>query len=169
MRSARTNPKPKPKPKEDLAMKAPSPTPQIDVTPTLARQVIDLYTVELSDVRFPDLDLSALLYAQAELHEAQLEVERVEADLAERRELVEARSQALVSKAERALAYAKVFAQGDEDLAPRLADIGRRKSTGHAGHTASASGTIVAPKRRGRKPKTETEAPDELFAESASA
>lgn len=148
-------------------MKAPSPTPLIDVTPTLARQVIDLYAVELADVRFPDLDLSALLYAQAELHAAQLEVERIEAELADKRAELEVRSQALVAKAERALAYARVFAQGDEELAPRLAEIGRRKSATSQASTASASGTIAAPKRRGRKPKSEE--PEELFAEAASA
>lgn len=149
-------------------MKAPSPTPLNDVTPTLARQVIDLYAEELAEVRFPDLDLSALLYAQAELHAAQLEVERVEAELADRRAELEVRSQALVAKAERALAYARIFAQGDEQLAPRLADIGRRKSSvTQPSHTTSATGTIAAPKRRGRKPKSDE--PEELFAESASA
>jgi hypothetical protein len=138
------------------------------VTPTLARQVIDLYAVELSDVRFPDLDLSALLYAQAELHAAQLEVERVEAELADKRAELDARSQALVSKAERALAYARIFAQGDEELAPRIADIGRKRSSNNQSPTSiSTAGAIAAPKRRGRKPKTDE--PDELFAESASA
>jgi len=150
-------------------MKAPSPTPLIDVTPTLARQVIDLYTEELAEVRFPDLDLSALLYAQAELHAAQLEVERVEAELADKRAELELRSQALVAKAERALAYARIFAQGDEQLAPRLADIGRRKSglSSQSSQTTSATGEIAAPKRRGRKPKPEE--PEELFTEAASA
>ena len=149
-------------------MKAPSPTPQIDVTPTLARQVIDLYADELAEVRFPDLDLSALLYAQAELHAAQVEVERVEAELADRRAELELRSQALVAKAERALAYARIFAQGDDQLSPRLAEIGRRKSSlTQTSQTASSSGLIPAPKRRGRKPKSEE--PEELFTEAASA
>jgi multidrug efflux pump subunit AcrA (membrane-fusion protein) len=149
-------------------MKAPSPTPQIDVTPTLARQVIDLYSVELAEVRFPDLDLSALLYAQEELHAAQLEVERVEAELADKRAQLDARSQALLTKAERALAYAKIYAQGDEDLGPRIAEIGRRRSTTSISHAPSSPGLIAAPKRRGRKPKDE-EVPEELFNESASA
>lgn len=150
-------------------MKTPSPTPQIDATPTLARQVIDLYSVELADVRFPDLDLSALLYAQTELHAAQLEVERVEAELAEKRAELETRSQALLAKAERALAYAKIYAQGDDDLAPRLADMGRKRSaSAMSAHTQSSPGLIAAPKRRGRKPKSD-EAPEELFNESASA
>ena len=138
-------------------MKAPCQTPMIDATPTLARQVIEFYADELAEVRFPDLDLAA-----------QIEVARVEAELAEKRAELELRSQALVAKAERALAYARIFAQGDEQLAPRLAEIGRRRSgVSHPHQTASASGTIAAPKRRGRKPKTDER--EELFAEPASA
>ena len=148
-------------------MKAPSPTPLIDATPTLARQVIDLYSVELADVRFPDLDLSALLYAQTELHAAQLEVERVVAELADKRADLESRSQALLTKAERALAYAKIYAQGDEELAPRLADMGRKRSTqGTNTQSPSSPGLISAPKRRNRKLKPD-EAPEDLFNDPA--
>jgi chromosome condensin MukBEF ATPase and DNA-binding subunit MukB len=145
-------------------MKPQSATPKIDVTPALARQVIDLYAEELSEVRFPDLDLSALLYAQAELNAAQVEVERAEAELADKRAQLEERSQALLAKSERALAYARVFAQGDQQLAPRIADIGRRKSGSAALHVLDNTADAAAPKRRGRKPKTE--APEELFGES---
>ena len=151
-------------------MKPQPPKPLNDVTPTLARQVIDLYADELTEVRFPDLDLSALLDAQAELHAAQLDVESLETELANKRAELELRSQALLAKAERALAYARIFAQGDEALAPRLAEIGRRRSGSHgqASQSISTSGAIAAPKRRGRKPKAEEE-PEELFAQPASA
>lgn len=149
-------------------MKSPSPTPKNDVTPALARQVIDLYAVELADVRFPDLDLSSLLYAQAELHAAQLEVERAEAELADKRAELEEQSQALLAKSERALAYARVYAQGDEALAPRIAELGRRRGGNNQAAHGQAHGTDPgSPKRRGRKPKAET--PNELFAQSASA
>ena len=148
-----------------------SPAPKVDTTPLVARQVIDLYALDLSDVRFPDLDLSSLLYAQSELHAAQLEIERVEAELAEARAVWESRSQALSAKAERALAYARIYAQGDPELAPRIADIGRKKSAHAHAHAhapsdlAADSGETSAPKKRGRKPKLE--APSELFAEQA--
>ena len=141
-----------------------SPAPKADTTPSLARQVIDLYALDLAEVRFPDLDLSALLYAQSELHAAQLEIERVEQELVHARSLWESRSQALTQKAERALAYARIYAQGDPELAPRIADIGRKKSSSGA-ETAAASGEPGAPKKRGRKPKLES--PSELFGESA--
>ena len=142
-----------------------SPAPKVDTTPVLARQVIDLYAVELVEVRFPDLDLSSLLYAQTELHAAQLEIERVEAELSQARAVWESRSQALTAKAERALAYARIYAQGDAELAPRIADIGKKKSA----HTVADADAILgdAPKRRGRKPKLDLESPSELFGDPA--
>jgi len=136
-----------------------TPAPKVDTTPLLVRQVIDLYAVELVEVRFPDLDLSSLLYAQSELHAAQLEIERVEAELSQARALWESRSQALTAKAERALAYARIYAQGDAELAPRIADIGKKKSAHIATDTDAMPGE--APKKRGRKPKLES--PSELF------
>jgi hypothetical protein len=144
-----------------------SPAPKLDVTPALARQVIELYATELSDVRFPDLDLSDLLQHQAELHTAQLEVERIEAELAQAREEVETRSQALSLKAERALSYARVFAQGNPELSPRIADIGRRKGAlGHSPHAPNPdTGLAATPPKRGRRPKAS--APSELFSEAA--
>lgn len=143
-----------------------SPAPKVDTTPLLARQVIDLYALDLAEVRFPDLDLSALLYAQSELHAAQLEIERVEQELVQARSIWESRAQVLAQKAERALAYARIYAQGDAELAPRIADIGRRKPAASADAAVSGmGGEAGAPKKRGRKPKTES--PSELFADPA--
>jgi hypothetical protein len=142
-----------------------SPAPKVDTTPLLARQVIDLYALDLADVRFPDLDLSALLYAQSELHAAQLEIERVEQELVQARAVWESRAQVLTQKAERALAYARIYAQGDAELGPRIADIGRRKPAASADAISGAGADAGAPKKRGRKPKAES--PSELFADTA--
>jgi hypothetical protein len=79
--------------------------------------------------------------------------------------VLEERSQALLAKSERALAYARVFAQGDEQLGPRIAEIGRRKGGAPALHVLDGAVDNAAPKRRGRKPKTQ--APEELFGEEA--
>jgi hypothetical protein len=144
-----------------------SPAPKADTTPLLARQVIDLYALDLAEVRFPDLDLSALLYAQSELHAAQLEIERVEQELVQARSIWESRAQVLTQKAERALAYARIYAQGDAELAPRIADIGRRKPAASADAVSGTGGEAGArePRKRGRKPKAES--PSELFADPA--
>jgi hypothetical protein len=122
-----------------------TPTPKLDQTPELARQIIELYAEELADVSFPDIDLARLKSAQSELHSAQLAQARAERDR---------QSDALSTKAERALAYARVFAQGDPSLAPRIAEIGRRKLPGSEENPKPA-------KPRGRKPKAETAS--ELF------
>lgn len=127
-----------------------SPAPQLDATPALASQVIDLYSSSLTDVRFPDLDLEDLLALQNDLHDAQLEIERLEAELAQARSELEVRSQALLTKSERALAYARVYAQGDEELTTRLSEIGRSKRSGTGDAGASLG---EAPAKRGRKPK----------------
>jgi len=159
-------------------MKSLAPQPQLDVTPALAKQVIDLYANELSDVRFPDLDLTDLLQLQADLHAAQLELEGIEAALAEARQVIEVRSHTLIAKAERALSYARVFAQGNPELGPRVAEIGRRKGAAAASaqlvggaQAGSASGMssddAAAPGRRGRKPKLD--AASELFTQPACA
>lgn len=140
-----------------------NPNPKLDTTPALAKQVIDLYSEELADVRFPDLELSDLLSLQTDLHRAQVEVERVEAALADARAEVEGRMQTLTSKAERALSYARVFAQGNPELSPRIMDIGRKKSVSASAHQTMTENGAPAP-RRGRRPKAE--APSELFSEA---
>jgi len=141
-----------------------SPAPQLDATPALARQVIELYSDSLTDVRFPDLDLEDLLSLQNDLHDAQLEIERLETELAQARSELETRNQALLTKSERALAYARVYAQGDEELSARISEIDRSKKNS-AGDTGSSMGE--APAKRGRKPKAAklntlfTESPEE--------
>jgi hypothetical protein len=134
-----------------------SQAPKLDVTPMLARQVIELYADELADVRFPDLDLAALRAAQDALHAAQLEVERIEDKLASARAELEHATEHLNAKAERALAYARIFALGDAALAPKVAEIGRKRPAADGGGDGAAPA-----KRRGRRSKAE--APSQLFA-----
>lgn len=134
-------------------MKAQSP--KLDQTPELARHVIELYSEELANVSFPDLDLAKLRSAQSELHAAQLALERVEAELAEARSERDRISELLSTKAERALAYARVFAQGDPTLGPRVAEIGRKRLPGSDPPASKPA------RPRGRKPKAE--AASELF------
>ncbi len=124
-------------------------------TPDFAREIIALYREEaLAAARFPDLDLEVLSAAERALAEAQREVERIDAQLSAARQERDAQRVALESKAERALAYARVFATGDEALTARLAEVGRKKP--------AAAGERAPPKRRGR-PKQAANG-DELFA-----
>jgi hypothetical protein len=106
----------------------PAPNAKHDPTPAFSRQVLALFRKELADVHFPDVDLAVLAEAEQAVLAAQLEVERVEtlletARIARAEQLAE-----LETKAERALAYARVFASGDPDLNTRVAELDRKKS-----------------------------------------
>jgi len=129
-----------------------------DPTSPFVREVIDLYREEaFAQVRFPDVDCEMLEAAQRALLETQRELERCEAQLAAAREALVAQLESIESKAERALAYARVFATGDPELTARLAELGRKKPP--------AVGERAPPRRRGR-PKLNAEGA-ELFAEPA--
>ena len=128
--------------------------PKQDPTPAFARQVIELYGGELAEVRFPDLDRAVLESARDELQHAQLEVERLEADLQAARNALDAEAGALNAKAERALAYAKIYAASDPELSARIAEL-----TGKKKPPSAANSEPVA--RRGRRKKAALES--ELF------
>jgi hypothetical protein len=145
-----------------MPSKTTSPIPKHDPTPAFARQVLELYADALREVRFPDLDLALLEAARDALLVSQLEVERSEAQLQAARAALDAKSEALQTKAERALAYARVFALGDPALSAQLAEIGVRKKP-----LALVEGGTAPVKRRGRSKKTAEET--ELFVAEGSA
>jgi multidrug efflux pump subunit AcrA (membrane-fusion protein) len=134
-------------------MAKPVPVPMHDPTPAFARQVLDLYVEALPDVRFPDLELATLQSARDALQVTQLQIEDIEAKLQAARSALEAQAGALHATAERALAYARVFASNDAALHARIAEVGRKKPV------ANAEG--AQPRKRGRPPKSD--AGNELF------
>jgi hypothetical protein len=139
-------------------MPAPStPRAQHDPTPAFARQVLALFRQELEGVRFPDLDLGVLEAAEQAVLAAQAEVERIEAQLEAARIARAEQLAELETKAERALAYARVYASGDADLSGRLEELGRKKLA-----PADADAPV---KKRGRAKKNANGA--ELFGDSS--
>jgi hypothetical protein len=133
-------------------------TPKHDPTPPFARQLIDLYEDAMAEVRFPDLDLARLRAVEEALLAAQVELERAEAALDTMRCARDAQAQALSQHAERALAYAKIFAADDEALTSRLAELGRRQP--------GSSSNAAQPRKRGRPAKPKADAA-ELFGQPA--
>lgn len=133
--------------------------PQRDPVPQLARQVLSLFAEALPAVRFPDLDISVLEGMSQELMSAQLEVERLEAGLELARNRLQLQADQLSSRSQRALAYARVFAEGNDELAARVAEVHDQLSP--------APRDAVATKRRGRPRKAESGG--ELFEESSQA
>ena len=77
--------------------------------------MIALYAEALPDVRFPDLDLALLQRNADDLHAAQLAVAAAAVQLEAAREAAHGQAELLSMRAERALAYARVFADGDSE------------------------------------------------------
>lgn len=113
--------------------------------PAFARDVLSLFREQLAEVQFGDLDLALLDAHASALYAAQREVERIEAELAAARDCAAQRSQALMAVAQRALSYARIYAESTPELLPRVAEIAERR-----GGVASDAN---APKKRGRPRK----------------
>jgi hypothetical protein len=100
-----------------------------DCIPGFAREVLALFAGPLSKVRFPDLD-AALLEQHAGLVEAaHAEVLQLEEQLAQARARVQEEAQALTGVAQRAIAYARIYAEGKSDLEARVAAVCERKAS----------------------------------------
>jgi hypothetical protein len=121
-----------------------APAPQRDPIPSFVHEVIGLFEEALDGVRFPDLDCDQLERMAAATRAAQLELERVESELLQAQALVKEQTAVLLSGAERGLAYARVFAQGDVALSARIDQLG--------GQPSSAPKRTQSAKKRGRKP-----------------
>jgi hypothetical protein len=91
--------------------------------PEPVRAVVNLYSGELADIRFPDVDRDHLLAAVAEVERRSADLQLALAAVQAARAELEASQAELHELARRAHAYAKVFAEGDDELAERLASI----------------------------------------------
>jgi hypothetical protein len=131
------------------------PTTVTDPVAAPLRDVAALFADELSDVRFPDLDAKILNAAIAEVEAAVADVAQLEAAVADARRRLDERHDALVHKAARGLAYARVFADNDAELLSRLDSITLPRA--RRGASAPATTTEQAPKKRGRKPQSSGE------------
>lgn len=146
----------------------------LDLLPTDLQQLLQLFSA-LPDVRFPDLDASALQSSVARVKDRALELASIEAQLEAVRTQLEEEQESLLRKGHRLHAYLKVFAEQDEALAakvnaltlPRLRKPASPKPAEVM--TLTPDGTpavVVAPKKRGR-PRKVVPASDALFAEAS--
>jgi ElaB/YqjD/DUF883 family membrane-anchored ribosome-binding protein len=146
------------------------------------RAVLELFAAELSQVKFPELD-GAVLRESAEVVSARADavtkaeaaLERARAELAESQEL-------LLQRGQKALAYARIFAEDNPELlerveaivlpraarrAPRVEPVAQANSEPASTGTTPTNTTDAAPRKRGRPAKSQTTAP--LFIESHTA
>jgi hypothetical protein len=119
-----------------------------DPIPAPVHELLTLFTAELGDVRFPDVDASVLATAAASVHAAAEVVARAEADLAAARAALASSQDELLGCAQRAHAYAQVFAAESPELVARLAAIALPKA-----RRPKVVDDAAPPRRRGRPPK----------------
>jgi ATP-dependent Clp protease ATP-binding subunit ClpA len=136
------------------------------------RALLEVFSTELSEVKFPDVDAEVLDEA-AERVRAQAEaVAKAQAALEAARQALAEGQEALLQKGQRALSYARVFAEEDAALSTKLEAISLPKAArklvrpdGTVAAEAPAQNDESAPKRRGRPPKSRPSAP--LFADGS--
>lgn len=137
------------------------------------RVLLEVFSTDLSEVKFPDVDAEVLEEAAARVKAQAEAVAKAQAALEAARQVLGESQEALLQKGQRALAYARVFAEEDAELSTKLEAIslpkaGRKvaRPDGGVAAEAPAQNDETAPKRRGRPPKSRPSAP--LFAEGGS-
>jgi len=129
--------------------------------------VLDLFADPLRDLRFADVDATTLGELAASTEAAAEVVLAAETELARARRALQDRQDALLLQAQRALAYARVYAESDPGLAERLEQVAlprgprRPRADGDvlvlepapAPRSRKGASEAGAPKRRGRPPR----------------
>lgn len=124
--------------------------------------LLDVFGAHAPALRFPEVDHAILEGLAEAVREAAAEVTRCEQALAGARQALDERHEALRTRAERAIAYAKIYAEDDTTLRERLDAIELSPSR-------AAPRRKAKPKRNPRRPakarRTSPAAADESVTE----
>lgn len=132
--------------------------------------VLEVFEGPLAQVRFADVDAATLRGVASEVEAAAAEIEAQQAALEALRKAQADRQEQLLALAQRALAYAKVYAENDDALSARLAAIHlprapkRQKAEGGA----EANGRSAAPADGGKAAKGRSSAVEASASEDGS-
>jgi peptidoglycan hydrolase CwlO-like protein len=145
-------------------------SPENDPISPAVRALLEVFSTDLSEVKFPDVDAEVLEEAAARVKEKAEAVARAQAALEAARQALAESQESLHQKGQRALAYARVFSEDDGELSAKLEAISlpkqARKAVPGVAAEAPAQNEESAPRRRGRPPKARTSAP--LFSDGSS-
>ena len=127
--------------------------------PSPVRTLVDLFSTELADVRFGDVDAKTLATLASEVEAAADALASAQALLDDARSKLQERQDTLLHQAQRALAYARVYAEADVTLSARVEAISlprpARRGRAESGEVLSLSADPDPPRRpRGRPRKT---------------
>ena len=95
----------------------------MSVLPPSVMSILELFKGPLASVRFADVDAEGLATLAADVERAALEVGGQEAKLAELRQNLFQAQESLLVLAQRALAYARVYAESNDELLEALDQI----------------------------------------------
>jgi hypothetical protein len=119
--------------------------------------VLDLFATDLSDVRFGDLDAPALARLASDVQAASEVVVAAQLALDVARAALHERQETLLQQAQRALAYARVYAESDVALTARLDAISlprtSRRARSEASGAASESLVLTSETEPARRPR----------------
>ena len=130
--------------------------------PAPIQTLLDLFTTALADVRFADVDGKTLGRCAADVETAAQGVAAAQAALDVAREGLQEKQDALLHRAQSALAYARVFAESDEALSHQLDAVSLPRSTRRARGAESlvlSAEPPPAPRPRGRPRKARVAEP----------
>lgn len=136
--------------------------PQTDPISPALRALLGLFATDLDTVQFPDTGLDVLEAATQQVKACAEAVSRAQVALETARRALNESQEALLQKGQRALAYARVYAEERPELAQKLEAISLPRPPRKVSGSEVENGN-GAPKRRGRPPKTRPSA--SLFAE----
>jgi hypothetical protein len=94
-----------------------------DPIPSPVQEVLALFDTELASLKFGDLEPATLVGAADEVRLVAASVARAQAELDAARAVLAEKVEALLQKAHRALAYARVYAEDQPELASRIEAI----------------------------------------------
>lgn len=92
----------------------------MNAIPGPVQTVLDLYATTLADARFGDIDHKKLASVATDVESAAATVAAAQSALDAAKLTLQERQEVLLQNAQRALAYARVFAESDEALSAKL-------------------------------------------------
>lgn len=131
--------------------------------PAAVKDLLALFDGPLAKVQFPEVDAKALRQLATQVDAASEEVEAAAQAWAAAKRAVDERVEVLLQKAQRALAYARIYAEDKPEISSVLATVSLPRAGDalpRGPKSASSSSADMAPARkRGRPKKGETVVP----------
>lgn len=100
-----------------------SSTKSIDPIPERISAVLELFEGPLAEIKFPDINSESLAECAEFARMIKNDINRIEIELSQKRDELRQALDELGNKAARALAYAKIYASGDEELEELVAPL----------------------------------------------